>query len=314
MILFNVLIIILLSSDHVVHNMQTGVIQDDSVSVFDVYVPPEIWTTGEQAVKQVSVVNNNQRSVLVRISFEEEITHLLSEGTQRAERSPNPDDAYIPVEVNTSGYSSENGWVTPEEMDLDTKGIPEGMKVLGKSTDGETPGFAIYYSTQYEGKSINQKVTANFSVSGTTLNVTNIQYYFYEGVQADTIDWTGKSDTGSKVSVPPIQERIHTFLSEPSVNISYVGNVFSSQEGGWWYNQGDGYFYYLAKLEPRQTSEFLVDHLYISSSAGTIKVDELKLNINMEAVYNTKQSLTSEEGWGLADSDLIDLLSQYCDS
>jgi len=73
-------------------------------------------------------------------------------------------------------------------------------------------------------------------------------------------------------------------------------------KGDWWYNQADGYFYYIGSVDSGQTSEKILDAVGMKQAATSAYcLAEFDLLVCMEAVQNVKEVLSSNAagGWNL---------------
>jgi hypothetical protein len=86
------------------------------------------------------------------------------------------------------------------------------------------------------------------------------------------------------------------------------------QAGKWWYNETDGFFYYIGKLSSGSFTPNLLESLKLDSSAGLeYSGIEFDLIANLESIQNTEAAITASDGWNLAgQTDLINVLKAYC--
>ncbi|MCL2494791.1 MAG: hypothetical protein FWE98_03950 [Oscillospiraceae bacterium] len=83
------------------------------------------------------------------------------------------------------------------------------------------------------------------------------------------------------------------------------------QDGDWWYNQNDGYFYYIGKLAPGQATTNLLENVGLNSGAED-KYNNLlyDLIVKMEAIQNIAAAMSASNGWDMASADAAALADQ----
>jgi len=78
-----------------------------------------------------------------------------------------------------------------------------------------------------------------------------------------------------------------------------TSNPTAADAGKWYYNQGDGFFYYLGVVEPGQTTPQLLDAITLSKTAGKdYSYMDFQLTVIMDAIQATKEAITSTTGGG----------------
>jgi predicted ribosomally synthesized peptide with SipW-like signal peptide len=92
-------------------------------------------------------------------------------------------------------------------------------------------------------------------------------------------------------------------------NVSFAASPASVATGDWWYNEDDGWFYYIGVLEPgTATAHNLLDALYLSDLATSEYSDlSFDLTAKSEAIQALADALsaTSAGGWSLNTSSAI---------
>jgi len=344
-----------------VNHFETGAVDDGSVSIFELFDPPEDWTPGQAITKQVAVTNNGEADVLVRVSFEEVLRMLENNGAQHGTTTPVTANADLtgldlPVTMATSGYTVGNGWVEINNVAsggtalglAKVSGIPTGAKVWGKSaTDAAgkiTYTFASYMPitykyTQLDGtvltKIVDQKMTADFAVTGTgskELAVSNLNYWYYTAKTTTQADWAGDNkmigqapyDTAGApfVATPQALADVETLLADSNEMLKLVfGSDFDNSasvagvaNNKWWYNEADGYFYYIGAVGSGTTTANLLEAVQLDGAAGTeYGLLEYDLIVLLEAIQNTTDAVKSATGWNINDSSaLYTKLSGFC--
>ena len=149
------------SADGKANHFETLAMDDGSVTIFELFNPPEEWKPGESITKNVAATNNGEADVLVRLSFEEVLRMLGNDAIQHSTTAPVTANADLtgldlPVTTATAGYTLVNGWAEITNVAsggtalglAKVSGIPTGAKVWGKSaTDAD--GKIAYTFTIY---------------------------------------------------------------------------------------------------------------------------------------------------------------------
>ena len=260
----------------------------------------------------------------------------------------------LPVTTATAGYTVGNGWVEITNVAsggtalglAKVSGIPTGAKVWGKSAtdaDGKIAyTFTIYMPVTYKythldgtvlTKTVNQKMTADFEVTDTgskELTVSNAKYWYYTAKTTTQVDWAadnekiGKApyETGSFPSNAQTLADVETLLADSNEMLKLVfGTAFDNSasvagvaDNKWWYNEDDGYFYYLGAVAPGTTTENLLEGVTLHEDAGNeYGLLEYDLIVLLEAIQNTTDAVKSASGWNINDtSDIYTKLAGYC--
>ena len=349
------------SADAKVNHFETLIMDDGSVTVFELFDPPEDWKPGQEITKKVAATNNGEADVLVRISFEEVLRMLGNDAAQHTTTAPVTTDENltgkdIPVTAATAGYTTANGWIEISNvasggtaLGLEkVSGIPAGAKVWGKSAtavDGKVSyTFASYMPVTYKynhldgtelTKTVNQKMTADFVVTGTgskELTVSNISYYYYTAKTTEQVDWAGDNKmigqapydtTGAPfAATPQTLTDVETLLADSNGMLSVIfGSEFDNSasvtgvaDDKWWYNEDDGYFYYIGAVKSGTTTPNLLEKVTLSEDAGNeYGLLEYDLIVLLEAIQNTTDAVKSATGWNINDTtDIYTKLAGYC--
>jgi len=258
----------------------------------------------------------------------------------------------LPVEMATVGYTVGNGWTEISNiasggtvLGFETvSGIPAGAKVWAKSAtaaDGKVSyTFTSYMPVTYKynhldgtvlTKTVDHKMTADFAVTGTgskELTVSNIKYWYYTAKTTTQVDWAGDNEvigkapyeTGSFPSNAQTLADVETLLAKDGMSLVF-GTAFDNSasvagvaDNKWWYNEDDGYFYYIGAVAPGTTTANLIESVTLSEDAGKeYGLLEYDLIVLLEAIQNTTDAIKSDSGWDLTDtSDIYTKLSGYC--
>ncbi len=301
------------------NHFETGQGIDGTVNIVETFDPPTDWVPGQEILKNVSAVNNGQSDAFVRISFEEVLKKLPNNGQMQTSTSA-PAAGSIPVHVNNAAFSSANGWSAVPAGDLSAS-LPSNVHVLRKSVSapgGKTvDSFVIYYEPA---PGDTQKMTADFAWTGTApnkkLDVTNIQYYYYNAKVTTEADWAGKNvyvTQGTQVTPPQtVAPNLPTNLvADNLIHIKYGQVSATINTGDWWYNPADGYFYFIGKLAPGQTAPLLLDTITLDPTCGNeYALMELDLHVLLEGIQNTEAALAG--AWSVTTGPLYNALKPFC--
>jgi len=86
----------------------------------------------------------------------------------------------------------------------------------------------------------------------------------------------------------------------------------SAAAGKWWYNQADGYFYFIGLVEPATASPLLLSAVSLDTSAGSdYSHTKFDLTVVMTAIQATAAAVTASDGWNLSGV-LATTLQGYC--
>ncbi|MCL2298952.1 MAG: hypothetical protein FWC27_02250 [Firmicutes bacterium] len=241
--------------------------------------------------------------------------------------------------TGTGAYTASKGWI---ELDLadpgcpfnTATGIPAGVTVLykeftasaGTPNEFTTYSFVCYgtidydgtddaYEDKYDGKL--QYVTAEFAIDAAmALTVSDVKCWYFkyddliENKWADLARFTelGSFDLetpqNSDFALPMLAS-----ISDPGklFELYFSANVKTSiadcNKGDWWYNEDDGYFYYIDKLAPGAATSDLLKSVKLNSDAEDAYCNLLyDLIVKMEAIQNLEEAVTASDGWDLDDS------------
>ena len=282
------------------------------------------WKPGESVAKTVSVCNDGISPSFVRISFEEIMKRM--EPSSVPEPFGDPEEAgvtpeyCIGAEWNGSGWEAagtvfgtvefrEKGTLTPAPADV-------VVKVKESPAGAQRNRYAIYQTVD----GACRRMTALFSVSGTTLTVGNPRYWGYKDAYVAKLEaaWGLAHETSPGTPVtPPAAADIETLICDAGkkISIEYTNVVTAlgsvgADNGKWFYNEHDEFFYYIGRLEPGASSVTLMTGLRLAPDA-----DVSYSSLNLQFIVNL-QALQAKAGaladWGLTSGQLYDRLSSFC--
>ena len=250
-----------------------------------------------------------------------------------------------------AGYKNFTDDGIPAGYSISGSAIPADVEVLyretilnpGTANETKRYDFAAYATisgtgTDYDGKL--QVAYFELDVDNTAKTLTFSDWGFPLFVKATaplTYDWTAK---GKTLPTPVVQPLKNTFAdtdtTTPSVAAlatprravaaysdpnGYIELLFTNKVktdlsacvlGDWWYNEGDGFFYFIGKVAPGQSTTQMLDAVGLNPGAGIAYcLMEYDLTVKMEAIQNVKEALTATAGggWALSDAKLAGALT-----
>jgi alternate signal-mediated exported protein len=314
------------AKDSVTNHLETAQITDGSTKIVEVFTPPTEWLPGQEITKKVSVANNGDSDVLVRVSFEE-VMKLL-DGKPKASDTSIDDasnSAKIPQLFKETSYLKDP-WkdASTEFTKIEGLSDPNAIVKVQKVENGGKAiyTFAIFHKIQDGAhKGEYQKMTADFAAKDKVLTISEVKYWAFDGITESKAAWATFADSKTgKAGTPPARTDIGTPITDPgkmiSLNYNDKTNIINStpQDKKWWYNETDGFFYYIGKLPAGSITPNLLESLTLDEKAGA-EYSGMKFDLiaNLEAIQNTEAALTAKEGWNLAgQTDLINALKAYC--
>ncbi|MDR1797014.1 MAG: BsaA family SipW-dependent biofilm matrix protein [Clostridiales Family XIII bacterium] len=317
------------AKDSVINHLSTDMITDGSTSILEIFRPPTEWKPGQKVTKTVAVVNTGAGDVLVRASFEEVLQKL--NGAPKPHDTPlDPAGTAVPQLFNDTAFAS---WGTPQALGLTpTPALPADVTLKVKRIpENPNPGDPVAFSFvawhsiptgAYQGKA--QKVTADFEVDGATLKVANLKYWQYDGKTSTEAAWANFVDkkTGAAPTLPDNADIgfAKTDLAGKMIHMDFTdkASAIAAQpvKDKWWYNKADGFFYYIGKVESGMVTPNLLDSLTLDSAADVAYAGmDFDLIVNIEAIQNTKDAITSTSGgWNLTPyPQLLTIMSTFCE-
>lgn len=177
------------------------------------------------------------------------------------------------------------------------------------------------------------KITLDNGLTGTD----KVDYFNFITLQIDplapiTYDWTNPT-AGAKTfaaltepTTPLNPNNATRSLSSEYIQLIFGTNVITTldataenNDGKWYYNAADGWFYYMGTLESGQSTGNLLEKVYMNQAADkSFSHTEFDLTVKMEGIQAVKDAVTSNVGWDLANTsysganaDLIAQLQTY---
>lgn len=305
------------SFDDKTNHFETKQITDGSVNLVEIFDPPTDWKPGQEVIKNVSAANVSETAALVRISFEEILKKLTSGGDMVTDTAPGHAN-WIPVHVSVTSYTS---WTQLAAGDINGT-LPSNLIIRKQSGTDPASGktvdsYFVYYDL---GGGKYQKVTATITPNAGKIDVTDILYYYFDGKTTTQADWAGENEKVTATVFHPLNASFNftaktsPIQTDSKIKLKYDALQAAMTNDNWWYNQDDGYFYYIGKLAPGQISPRLLETVTLDGSAdNAYALMELDLVVLLEAIQNTEAAITAADGWGLTNTTLISKLATFCD-
>ena len=249
------------------------------------------------------------------------------------------EDGWVSIEptriANLPSGLSEN--ITVKVQVSDKEAVPPEVKTVAAFINSDGKGEKMILSLAV------QDGTAADPVDWTYERKGEIYYMAYEGRENIAKDWAGENvllgTSGVRYGVPFNYEGYavpRTLASgdqiphEDPKNISrWVGNMQAdetldsalygiydaqvmtasaslSQEGKWYYNEHDGYFYYLGILRSGETTPAFLTAIGLKDyGRGKYANMEYDLIVAMEAIQMLEEAVIDNAGWQLQPSDPV---------
>lgn len=317
------------SKDTVVNHLEAAKPVEGKVQIFEMFEPPDNWTPGQRVVKQVHVINHSTTNVFVRASFEEIMTLLKQ---PKSMDKPIDDPSSVneePVIFDSYPYWHGDGLIPWVEMSksqlegpgIDTPGLRFRIAGIKNDEDRRSFNFVVWYDIKqgpFKGKS--QRVTADFKQNGSKFIVSNIKYLAVvkETTKVAWADFGNDSVTGQTrtlVKRPDIiyaqsdkttQGKKLTLFYRRWPSIPTVPEMTTPVPSEWFYNEDDGFFYFIDHIYRGIYTGPLISYLDLAKDAGPeyggMAYD---LIVQMQAIENTNEALTSSTGWGLSTNSAV---------
>jgi len=283
------------------------------------------WQPGTDIVKTVYVYNKGQSAGFARISFEEIVE--MFDHTRISEPYADPqENGVIPEYCLTDEWSSWQDAAGVFNAVVFHEGeapvtIPEGVTVKVKTSPAGLQRYKYAIYQVLDGGQAYRRMTAQFSAQSDTLTVINPRYWGYQNsnVQLEAA-WGLVSETNLSEPEPPAADDIDHLVCDTGkkISINYTNLIktltgTAADNDKWYYNEDDGFFYYIGKLNSGSTSKILMTGLSLDLDADIGYSDlDLQLIVHLDALQVNATALKSN--WGLTnESDpLYQALVSFC--
>ena len=325
------------TNDSVVNKLKTTD-APSGAQIVEVFTPPTDWKPGQSIIKEVGVVNTGDAPVLTRIHFEE-VLKLINPAAAEADifNAAAETAGKLPQLFKKDLYVAANGWY-PVTTVADTTNlgdgtsglklsaaVPTGVKVFAKMTktgSAATNNLQIAYAFAtyaeitagtYAGQAQHTNAAYDFDSSTLTLTVRGagapadpIAFMTYSGKTTFNADWATDLPTATGLSVAENKAKlVPTAGIANYIELNYsAALVTTGAASTWFYNDADGYFYYIGMVNPGTATANLLNSLTLNSAAGNEYANmDFDLVVKMDAIQNTKDAAMSV--WGMTATDFV---------
>ncbi|MDU5333439.1 BsaA family SipW-dependent biofilm matrix protein [Enterococcus sp.] len=272
------------STDNVTNKFKTGALPDGSVKIVEDFEEPDGWTPGQEVKKKVGVLSNSDDDVVVRLSFEETLQKMESDGNklkQYAFPTEQTDTSLVPV---PSIDFSSNGYSDPTTLGLTVSGVPSDVTIVGKEVFTNKYEFALYRTVS--GKLYKMDGDFAYDLTTQTVTVSNVNYLYYKlGIYSEK-DWADAPH--------PAASDITKSALDDKILLGYSADVEASTvtANKWVYDAAGGWFYYIGKLAPGETSPLILESVKLDGSANnTYQLMDYALDVRIEALQATEEAI-----------------------
>ncbi|HCM88357.1 MULTISPECIES: BsaA family SipW-dependent biofilm matrix protein [Vagococcus] len=305
-----------------------GSIAGGDVEVVETFTPPTDWKPGQKVNKDVSVINTGNYKSLVRATFDEQLQIL-----QNAESKLSSDAAVL------NGKTKEDIYLTPfneavsagwNDSDFEgeapklivTDGAYTGTYTLkAKETQVTTDAGTTYrYASYWENgtdKFYAKVGTYSRNGGGKIKAVSTPEFKYVDLAKKPLVDkkWTNPVykptitvDGDGKATVIAYSDAKpegNEFLTLEFVNLSATPT-----ENKWFYNNEDGFFYYVGVLDAQTQTPQLLDSVTLSQKAGNeYSKFEFDLTVKASSIQAAKEAVDSDQWLNGSNTTLSGLLS-----
>jgi len=297
--------------------------------------------------KHVSIVNTGESPMLARVTFEEMIKLLGNDGKVTRSNSATPAAGMLRVPFNSASLT---GWI---EISAPSSGITfvpalstaaPGVKVykLGsvykasyEYTEGSPPETK-YQLVDFTGKLNPAGDTMTWDNTNADLTKRGVQYLYYTEGTAVFDSWNDEHNYEPWALPTPLFNPLTQIAGSPAspadstvrpadVHFEYnttdvvtsIAGALATYQNKWYYNAGDGYFYYMGVIPGGGSTPDLLEGVTLDGGADqllwqkyeyTLVVCVEGLQANVEALTDT-DATGAAAGWQLSNAALIAALT-----
>lgn len=317
------------STDKAVNKFEGGIAGND-VEIVETFTPPTTWEPNMEVKKAVSILNSGDYKSLIRVSLAEEIakltdaeSHLGSDPTILNGKTEGQLYLYPLKEGQPPVGFTESTMASPKTFTV-TGGDYAGTYTLKASEKAETTpaGTTYQYVSYWEraasganpAKKYYAKVGSYSRDAQNKLTPAKAEFKYVSLALATPVefDWTKNNRTGDVISSGNPYQAIKATLSsgttlpagtlvfeagsDKNVEIKFVNITETPTENMWYYNKGDGWFYFF-KVVPAQTQTAqLIDTVKLSSRAdNSYSKFKFDLTVNAKSIQAHKEAVNSTD-------------------
>ena len=276
------------SQDSVKNEFETEIAGND-VEIVETFIPPKDWKPGQDVKKEVAVANTGNYKSLIRVSLTETLEKLANPSAQFAAVS---DFGTVPAESYLFKFSGDTTGYNQSTLATPVSGTVNGqtltLKVFEKDIpkNGESRFQYISYWEDTTGNKYYSKLgTVSRAADGKiTPAISQIKYVDLARTPGTAQDWrtTPYNPTitisGGKASVSSI--------TDDKIKLNFVNLTNNpTEEGKWYYNTADGYFYYIGVVAPQNQTAMLLESVTLDQDAdNTYSKLKYDLDVNAEGI------------------------------
>ena len=306
-----------------------------NIDIQETFVEPDDWKPGQKITKEVGVVDTGNAPALARVYFKEFLKvyqkpygeNTIFDATKEAagERPVIFDDTSYSTWVAYTGA----GAAQADLGDLIITGIPSGVEAYVKYIPGTAGNpasysFVFWAPISFEGKNVLQMVTYNkvWGNDTKTLALSNVKYQTCGAPVTAISDWTDSSDTPSFADIEKsvAETKLHTTAPTTgnypnNIELNYANITLTPTPDKWYYNEDDGYFYFIGLVEPGTVTPSMLQSLFLNGAADSDYYGNMvyELTVEMDAVQHTIAAVNAEWPTVAANSDLATALYDLCE-
>ncbi|MGX7031627.1 BsaA family SipW-dependent biofilm matrix protein [Vagococcus zengguangii] len=315
------------SQDEVTNHFE-GQIAGNDIQIVETYEPETNWEPGEEVNKDVAVANVSEYNAFTRVAFDE-ILKLLKDssevyynGQTYVNKAGETIEVAMPLVMNSSmdylakGYTDVTAKLATEVKDITVNGKTYKFQLFEKAAIGTANQFsygAVWMSGTEQAKAyigntsnlIARAADGTLSFNGIepTISVVDKTY-----ADALTANWTnpvyGKT---------PINDLVFKSATDDNIELNFVNVTNIPTEKKWFFNQADGYFYFVGKVASGDSTAQLLDSVKLLGSAGNqYSLFTFDLNVKAEGIQSISEAVT--DNWPTASSELSSLLQTLADN
>jgi len=306
------------------------------IKIYEVFVEPEDWKPGQTITKQVSVINPGSAPALVRISFTELLKVNLPPVNEDTIFDQAKEDAGKRPLLADSSLYPEPDWF---EVTTTANALKGGIKLAddyspvkvyakydasGSAGSYSFAAWAPISGTSYEDRFQDVAFDREWDSTNKELKLTNIKYLTYQAPVSATADWTINKPAAADINKSIAETTVNTSAAPqfagtnghyPNyIQLNYDNVTAVPTDGKWFYNEADGYFYYVGLVESGTVTPYMLKSLLLSEDADSDYYSNLvfELTVKLNAIQNTKDAVASL--WTGVSGPLKTAIDLLCES
>ncbi|MEI5994848.1 BsaA family SipW-dependent biofilm matrix protein [Candidatus Enterococcus mansonii] len=335
------------TSEDKVTNHFEGEIAGNDIQIVETFTPEKDWTPGEGVAKKVSVANVSEYDALIRISFDEmfkklrnnneiyfdgEGKYIWASGPEKGKELANapvvpkamPSKSeyvslgYIDV---TSNLTTAVQNITIDNKEYSFKMYEKEVQAAGTKPSGEVIPEEYSYVAQWEAADGTKAKAYIGNTSGTvnrdrtTSKLTLVNPAYLCMIDA-TYNETSKkwADPNDLYNKPSVDDITYKAFADDLIQLGFKELAKDITNDKWYYNQADGYFYFIGKvLRGTQTPQLLESVKLMEAADNSYSLLQFDLTVNAQGIQNAQQSIKDTWKTDVSNKALYDKLVEFCD-